>query len=453
VKLSTRLTILLVAITTLVALCVGWFAVSTSTRSQYGSLDDTIKAVIDSGRGHPVAALSNALYVVQQNNYNLTLDVVSPTGSITQVNTPDVALTRSPTLKDAHDSLRGVRTSPDLPGFRYESVDIGGGDYLVVAGSTAKIAAANHQLEARVALAGLLAAIVMAIVARLFIRRELVGINQLVSFAGRVAGGDALVEVPAPAGSSDVRELRESLNHMVETLRQAIDVEKNSALGMQRFIGDASHELRTPLTVIRGYSELLENPELTEEQRVRALERVRREVARMDSLVGDLLFLAEVSEPPRSVGTLVDLSDALSARARDFVSDNSARSVELDIEPGICTTGRPDFLERVVGNALGNIMRHTPSDAAVKISLHGVGERLALKFEDGGPGLPDAAYGESPERFQRFDVSRSRASGGSGLGMSIMADVAVALGGEMSTSRSELGGLCLTFTLPRSAKV
>jgi len=89
-------------------------------------------------------------------------------------------------------------------------------------------------------------------------------INQLISFAGKVAGGDARVEVPPAAGSSDVRELRTSLTHMVESLRQAIDTEKNSALGMQRFIGDASHELRTPLTVIRGYSELLENPEIGE---------------------------------------------------------------------------------------------------------------------------------------------------------------------------------------------
>jgi signal transduction histidine kinase len=451
VKLSTRLTIFLVAITTLVALGVGWFAVSTSTRSQYGSLDDTINAVIGSGLGHPVAALSNALYVVQQNNYDLTLDVVDPNDKVTQVNPGDVPLTRTPSLADIRNSLESVRASSDLPGFRYRSVDVGGGDFLVVAGSTDKIAAANHQLEARVALAGLLAAIVMAIVARLFIRRELVGINQLITFAGRVAGGDAQVEVPAASGSSDVRELRESLSHMVGSLREAIDVEKNSALGMQRFIGDASHELRTPLTVIRGYSELLENPEVSEEQRARALERIRREVGRMDSLVGDLLFLAEVSEPPSKVGTIVNLSGVLAARARDFVTDNPTRSVEVDIEPGIYTSGRADFLERMVGNALGNIMRHTKSDVAVKISLHGVGDRLRLEFEDGGPGLPDAAYGESPERFQRFDLSRSRASGGSGLGMSIMADVAAALGGEMSTSRSELGGLCLSFTLPRSS--
>jgi signal transduction histidine kinase len=452
VKLSSRLTVLLVAITIAVALCVGWYAVSTSTRSQYASLDGTIKAVVGSGRGHPLSALSNALYVVQQNNYDLTLDVLSPSDKVTQVNPGDVPLRRTPTLSDVRNSLNRVRASADLPGFRYQSVNVGGGDYLVVAGSTAKIAAANHQLEARVALAGLLAALVMAIVARLFIRRELVGINQLISFAGKVARGDAQVEVPPAAGSSDVRELRASLTLMVESLRQSIETEKNSSLGMQRFIGDASHELRTPLTVIRGYSELLENPQVGEEQRARALERVRREVGRMDSLVGDLLFLAEVSEPPTSIGTLVNLSVVLEARARDFVTDNASRTVEVDIEPEIYTTGRPDFFERLVGNALGNIMRHTEDDVIVRISLHRSGEKLKLVVEDGGPGLPEAAYGENPERFQRFDLSRSRASGGSGLGMSIMADVAVALGGEMSTSRSQLGGLCLTFTLPRSPK-
>jgi signal transduction histidine kinase len=67
-----------------------------------------------------------------------------------------------------------------------------------------------------------------------------------------------------------------------------------------------------------------------------------------------------------------------------------------------------------------------------------------LCIEDGGRGLPE--YGVRPQRFRRFDQSRSRETGGSGLGMSIMADIAEGLGGSMSTSKSSLGGLALTFT-------
>jgi len=99
VKIATRLTILLVVLTVMVALTVGWFAVDASTRSLYSTLDDQINAVIHSGAGHPDAALSDALNVVQVNQYNLTLDVVDPSDAVVQVNSPAyVALKKKPTL-------------------------------------------------------------------------------------------------------------------------------------------------------------------------------------------------------------------------------------------------------------------------------------------------------------------------------------------------------------------
>src|SRR5674476_735453 len=74
--LSTRLTVLLIAITTVVALLVGWFAIATSSRADYSSIDNTINAVIASGAGHPLTTLSSALSIVQENNYDVTMDVV-----------------------------------------------------------------------------------------------------------------------------------------------------------------------------------------------------------------------------------------------------------------------------------------------------------------------------------------------------------------------------------------
>ena len=83
------------------------------------------------------------------------------------------------------------------------------------------------------------------------------------------------------------------------------------------------------------------------------------------------------------------------------------------------------------------------SDAAVRVTLRRDGSRAVLVVEDAGGGLPE--YGVRPQRFRRFDQSRSRETGGSGLGMSIMADIADGLGGSMATSASSLGGLALTF--------
>jgi signal transduction histidine kinase len=444
VKLATRLTILLIVITTVVALSVGWFAVNSSTHSAYNTLNQTVDAVVESGIGTPDEALSDAINVDQKNNYDLTLDVVYPDGSVTQLISANTPLTMTPTLADVHNSLSSVVSEANLPGFRVRSLNIGGGDYLLVAASTQSISRSNQQLILRVALAALLAALAMVVVARLFMRRDLVTMEGLIGFASDVAEGQTYETVPPNRGSQDVRELQRALATMVRTLQEKIEVESRHAESMQMFIGDASHELRTPLTVIKGYTELIANPEVSADQLARAVERMQREVGRMEALVSDLLLLAEIRELPPTSVDVVSFSTVVAASVDEFRDDHPGRVVTSEIEPGIEMRARSDLVGRMMTNALGNIARHTPPDAPVRVSLTRDQAVVRLRVEDGGPGLP--VYGQRAERFRRFDPSRSRESGGSGLGMSIMADLSGAMNGEMTTSASSLGGLCLTFT-------
>jgi len=452
VKLATRLTILFAALTMLMALSVGLFAVNLSTRSQYATLDGTINAVVDSGIGHPNTALSNALNVVQEQSYDLTLDVVDPTKAVTQVNSGQVALRGRPTIADARASLTRVTTLDNLPGFRIRSLNVGGGDYLIVAGSTSHISAQNRRLELSVALAGIIAALVVLVLARIVMRRDLQTMDRLIGYASDVAKGTESGPIPPGLGSRDVRELQAALATMVDALHQRIAVETKSVETMQQFIGDASHELRTPLTVIKGYNELLSGANVSEPQQRRALERVQREIERMESLVTDLLLLAELREVPQNAADRVDLSTLLAGHVSDFIVENPQRLVTSDIETGLVIQGRSDFVDRLIINALNNIRRHTPPEAPVRVTLHGASQRVRMRIEDGGQGLPE--YGVRPQRFRRFDSSRSRSTGGSGLGMSIMFDIAESLGGTLSTERSELGGLALVFDLrPSGASV
>lgn len=444
-KIATRLTILLVVLTVLVALSVGWFAVDASTRSLYSTLDQQINAVILSGKGDPDAALSDALNVVQENSYDLTLDVVDPSGAVVQVNSPAfVALKKKPTLANAHATLAMVSEQSNLPGFRVRSIYVGGGDYLVVAGSTSAISQQGRRLALDVALIGFIVALVMLVLARLVMRKDLRTMEHLIGFASEVARGDDSGDVPPSAGSRDVRELQAALATMVVALHERIAIEARSVEAMQQFVGDASHELRTPLTVIKGYNELLTNPSINEEQRARAVERVRREIDRMDLLVADLLLSAEVREAPTHLNTRVDLSDLVESRVEEFHNDHPERAVRRDVARGVAVRAREDLLERLLVNALSNIIRHTQPDAAVQVTLRRDGSRAVLIVEDGGGGLPE--YGVRPQRFRRFDQSRSRETGGSGLGMSIMSDIAEGLGGSLTTSESALGGLALTFS-------
>jgi two-component system OmpR family sensor kinase len=443
VKIATRLTILLIVLTAMVALSVGWFAVDASTRSQYSTLGNEINAAINSGLHHPDAALSDALNVVQENSYDLTLDVVDPSDAVVQVNTGNVPLRKKPSRADVHAALGHVSSLGDLPGFRVRSEFIGGGDYLVVAGSTSAITHEGRRLALDVALTGIIIGLIMLALARLVMRKDLRTMEDLIDYASDVASGDEGGEIPPSAGSRDVRELQAALATMVVALHQRIAIETRSVEAMQQFVGDASHELRTPLTVIKGYNELLTNPSINEEQRTRAVERVRREVDRMDLLVADLLLSAEVREAPHHLDTRVALSDVLRARAEEFVNDHPERPVTTEIERNVAVRGREDLLDRLLVNSFSNIIRHTPKDSAVRVTLQRDGTRALLSIEDGGEGLPE--YGVRPQRFRRFDQSRSRETGGSGLGMSIMADIAEGLGGSMTTLQSSLGGLKLTF--------
>ena len=450
-RLSTRITVLLVATTALVAFSIGWLAISISSRSEIAAIDAPITAVINSGLGNEITALDNALNTVQENNYDVTLVVISPSNEATPIRTGTNPLTRTPTIEIAKSTLHSIVEVSGITGFRIRSMPIGGGDFLVVAASTLSVQNANHRLERQVFLAGLLIAIFITLVTRRLMRSSFRTINQLIEYAEAISKNNYLAELPKASTTPELSSLQSSLGVMVENLKKTIEIEKSSNLAMQRFIGDASHELRTPLTVIKGYSEMLQNVSISDEQKQRAADRVEREVDRMDALIGDLLFLAEINETPFVQGALMDLSTFTTSAVFDFKSDNPERQVTSRIENGVYVIGTENFFHRMISNAFTNIQRYTPSGAPVNVTLTSDTTHIHLKIEDGGPGL-SSGYGLSPQRFARGDDSRSRESGGSGLGMSIMADVARAVGGSMKTEQSSLGGLAIIFDLPLATK-
>ena len=450
-RLSTRITVLLVATTALVAFSIGWLAISISSRSEIAAIDAPITAVINSGLGNEITALDNALNTVQENNYDVTLVVISPSNEATPIRTGTNPLTRTPTIEIAKSTLHSIVEVSGITGFRIRSMPIGGGDFLLVAASTLSVQNANHRLERQVFLAGLLIAIFIILVTRRLMRSSFRTINQLIEYAEAISKNNYLAELPKASTTPELSSLQSSLGVMVENLKKTIEIEKSSNLAMQRFIGDASHELRTPLTVIKGYSEMLQNVSISDDQKQRAADRVEREVDRMDALIGDLLFLAEINETPFVQGALMDLSTFTTSAVFDFKSDNPERQVTSRIENGVYVIGTENFFHRMVTNAFTNIQRYTPSGAPVNVTLTSDTTHIHLKIEDGGPGL-SSGYGLSPQRFARGDDSRSRESGGSGLGMSIMADVARAVGGSMKTEQSSLGGLAIIFDLPLATK-
>lgn len=241
---------------------------------------------------------------------------------------------------------------------------------------------------------------------------------------------------------------RRNMKNVIQTLSNSAQQERETRQSMQNFMGDASHELRTPLTVIKGYSELLaKSDEVDPAQRTRAYERIVEQVNRMDETIASLLELAEVGSVSANEFVPVDLAELVSGAADDLKAMSPTREISVSIEPATIS-GSKALLGKLLANAIGNIARHAGQKAAVNISLKPAKKYAQLVIEDGGKGLPDEAYAKGVQAFQRFDTSRSRETGGTGLGMSIMNSIVEAHGGKLTISKSKLGGLKLDIQLP-----
>jgi signal transduction histidine kinase len=229
----------------------------------------------------------------------------------------------------------------------------------------------------------------------------------------------------------------------------ALALERTQREKMQEFLGDAAHELRTPLTVIKGYAELLEGNKLEGDRQLQAFTRLNSEIKRMESLIADLLILAELGEEKGGEFVALDLSQLLSESVDDFAVVASGHAIELLIDEDVVLDGSEKYLQRFIINALTNIRVHAPHDVPVRITLKG-GRDIKLIIEDGGAGLPADSYGEKIQGLKRFDRSRSRETGGSGLGLSIMNAVVERHKGVLTLRKSDLGGLAIEVQLPRT---
>lgn len=206
------------------------------------------------------------------------------------------------------------------------------------------------------------------------------------------------------------------------------------AKAIQEFIGDASHELKTPLTIIRGYSELLaQDPASADKYATR----INRESLRMSMLIDKLLKLSELDENTQTKSIEIDLVDYFQSQIEDLLVIQPMRDVKLLSQP--LTINAPiEVLDTLLSNLITNARVHTPEQAPIQISIFG----RKVIIEDGGPGLeviPD-------KPFKRFDKSRSRESGGAGLGMSLIQKSAKKLGAKLDFGKSALGGLKVEIT-------
>lgn len=270
--------------------------------------------------------------------------------------------------------------------------------------------------------------------------------------AGAIAAGDLSRRVEPANTRTEIGKLGLALNTMLAQIEDAFAKRHATEDRLRRFVADASHELRTPLTSVRGYAELFRRGAADDPEHLRnAMRRIEEEGARMGELVDELELLARLDQRrplDRQPADLVEIARAAVDAAR--VADPS-RSVGLEAPGPVVALVDETRIRQVLDNLLSNAIVHTPPGSSIHVRVAGGEEGAVLEVEDEGSGVDERDAERVFERFYRADPSRSRASGGSGLGLSIVAALAEAHGGTVTCARGAAGGARFRVLIPWTA--
>ena len=308
--------------------------------------------------------------------------------------------------------------------------------------------------EGLLTLAGTLVA---AGVARVLVRRQLRPLRDVAATAHEVSrlplSSGSVVGTPrVPSDLTDptteVGRVGDALNVLLDHVQDSLEARHQSEQQVRQFVADASHELRTPLATIAGYTELVqrsgEDPDVVRQ----ALAKVETESTRMSSLVNDLLLLARLDSGRPLDLAPVDLTQIVLEAVSDRRVVDPGRRWGLELpDDAIEVDGDAGRLHQAVTNLLTNASRHTPEGTVVTTSLRHSPLGVALTVRDDGPGIEPALLPHVFDRFARGDSSRTRASGGAGLGTSIVKAIVEAHDGRV-TVRSRPGETAFTLRLP-----
>ena len=199
---------------------------------------------------------------------------------------------------------------------------------------------------------------------------------------------------------------------------------------------------------MRAYAELFtRGADRRPDDLARSMAGITRESERMSLLVDDLLLLARLDEGRPLEQERVRLDEVVANAVDAARAVEPERPLTFDAEP-LEVLGDHDRLRQIVDNLLANVRAHTPAGSAVRVSVTRSGAEAVIEVADSGPGLADDDRARVFERFYRSDASRSRASGGVGLGLSIVAAVAESHGGTVSARTGDDGGAVFRIALP-----
>ena len=309
------------------------------------------------------------------------------------------------------------------------------GHHLDMAFHTATLISLGVAVGASVAVALALSTIVSTRIVR--------PVRELAGAAQRIAHGAHTARVPA-RGTDELAELASAFNEMAASLEHAEQIRR-------QLLADVAHELRTPLATVESYVEALADGVLATDDENWGV--IRAETTRLNRLVDDLQKVSRAQAhqldlhlSPVPAGALV--IDAVKAAQPGYTSKGVG--LKADIEPHVpAIEADSERLAEVLANLLTNALRHTPATGIVKVSAHQRADKLEIAVTDNGEGIAPEHLDRVFERFYRVDPARSRASGGTGIGLAIVRAIVEAHGGTVTATSPGTGsGTTVTLRLP-----
>jgi len=268
-------------------------------------------------------------------------------------------------------------------------------------------------------------------------RRALVPLQTVMQTAHRISGGELSHRIEAAGYSEEIRELADAFNQMTERL-------ETSFRQVSDFSDNVSHELRIPLSILRGQTEVSLRRARSEEEYRQVLLSNLEEIQRMEKIVERLLFLSRADRGEITINRApVDLRGLVSSVAAQFAVSTQHKQLHLAVDAppaaappdlltrpeSMITIGDEVLLRELLLNLVQNAVTYTPAGGTITLALARRDDRIELSVADTGCGIPPE---EMPRIFDRFyQVDRSRASLGSGLGLSLCKWIVEAHGGRI----------------------
>lgn len=251
-------------------------------------------------------------------------------------------------------------------------------------------------------------------------------INDITDTARNISQGyDLKRRIATTDGSGEIQTLTIEFNRMFDRLDKSFELQK-------RFVSDASHELRTPTAVIMAQCEYSLDSDRTTEEYKNAIRTIRRQGGKLSKMIDDMLIFTRMeSDEQKYVKTEIDFSSCIKTVCEDL-SVIPEKNITLceDIEPGITVFGNVSLLTRLTSNLISNAYRYGKEDGHIWVSLKKVCDKAVLSVKDDGIGIKKEDIEKIFERFYQVDSSRSTI--GTGLGLSMVKEIAIFHGGDIS---------------------